>query len=439
MIYLPVFFAVLAVIALLVIILAKQVYDVIIFIYHTLIKISAPFNPKAKKWVEGRKNVYQNLQSNFNYPVSKKIWFHCASLGEFEQGRPLIEQAKKENPNVKILLTFYSPSGYEHQKNYDIADYVTYLPEDSAANAKRFISTALPDVAVFVKYEFWVNYINQLYRNKIPVFLIAASFRESQIFFKWYGGFFRKVLKKYTRIFVQGKGSLQLLQNKKITNAEIAFDTRFERVINIAARNATLPHINDFVNGSQVIVAGSTWPADEKIIASAFYKSFIYKNYKLIIAPHNIDKISLAKTMKKLKDFSVKYSEIEKLSEGEVSKKRILIIDNIGLLAHLYRYANICYVGGGFNNGIHNILEAAVYGKPIFIGPKYKKFPEAADLVALRAAFSILNSDTLISRINFIYEYRLIYTEACKLSKSYVQSRCGGTEKIMQTLRNYIE
>ncbi len=438
MILIPIVLVVLLFLALLAIILSKHVYDIAIFIYHTLIRLYAPFNAKAKKWVEGRENVFKDLQLNFNYPTSKKIWFHCASLGEFEQARPVIEQIKKENPDAKLLLTFYSPSGFEQQKNYSIADYVAYLPQDSASNAKRFIRIIAPDIAIFVKYEFWINYINKLYRSKIPLFLIVASFRENQIFFKWYGWYFRKLLKKYTRIFVQDNQSLQLLQNKKITNAEIAFDTRFERVNEIAAQHVNIPYIDEFINNHEVIIAGSTWPADEKIIASAFYKSFIFRNYKLIIAPHNIDKRSQAKTLQKLKKFSVRYSDIEKLTEGELSKRRILIIDNIGLLAHLYRYANICYVGGGFNHGIHNILEAAVYGKPVFIGPKYKKFREAADLVALRAAFDVISSDTLISRLDFIFEYRLIYTEACELSKKYVQIRCGGTEKIMQTLRNYI-
>ncbi len=407
-------------------------YSIFVRCYHTLIRIASLFNKKASLWVKGRKNLFENLKPLFQDNNKKIVWMHCASLGEFEQGRTVMESLKSKHPEIKILLTFYSPSGYENQKNYPYADHVCYFPADTAANAEKFISIVKPDIAIFVKYEFWIHHINALHKKNIPLFLISGIFRKKQLFFKWYAHIFRTALKKYTRIFVQNEDSLKLLQHIKITTAEICFDTRFDRVKTISENRKDFPEIATFVKDHNVIIAGSTWPKDEKLLAKAFYRSLVFVNFKIIIVPHNIDEKYMRKTKKLYKKFSLIYSELHKATEADLIGKRVLIIDNIGMLSSLYQYADINYIGGGFNKGIHNCLEAAVYGKPILFGPKFKKFNEAVELTQRNAAFDIRDYNELLNRINLMNQFQFIYTGAASDAEDYVQSHLGGTRKIVE-------
>jgi 3-deoxy-D-manno-octulosonic-acid transferase len=414
------------------------IYNIVISLYHSAIRIAAPFNGKAKQWVQGRKNVFLNLNNNFYYPDNKKIWIHCASLGEFEQGRPVIELLREKYPEHKILLTFFSPSGYEVQKDYAKVDYVCYLPAESKKNAQKFFEIVNPSLAVFVKYEYWVHYINVLHKHKRPAFLISAIFKKKMIFFKWYGGFFRKLLLKFTHIFVQEENSLELLKKRKIVNASVAHDTRYDRVLNIAAQQAENPLIKQFIAGYNVLVAGSTWHKDEKLISRAFYKNFIYNNFKLIIAPHQTDANTLRKTKKIFKKYATEYSSAGQLPDIDLEKRRILIIDNMGMLSALYRYADICYVGGGFKKGIHNILEAAVYGKVVFFGPNYKHAHEAEELIKIGSAFSINTSDEFIYNMQFLGNFQHVYKNACENAGAFVKNRCGGSQKVVETIAGYL-
>ncbi len=407
-------------------------YSIFVGCYHTLIRIASIFKKKASLWVKGRKDLFEDLKLHFEDNNKKTVWVHCASLGEFEQGRTVMESLKKQHPEIKILLTFYSPSGYEIQKNYQYADHVCYFPADTAKNAEKFISIVKPDIALFVKYEFWIHHINVLHNKQIPLFLISGIFRKNQLFFKWYAPIFRTALKKYTRIFVQNETSLKLLQSIKINTAEICFDTRFDRVNTIAENRKTLPEIATFVKDHNVIIAGSTWPKDEKLLAKAFYRSLVFINFKIIIVPHNIEEKYMRKTKKMYKKFSLIYSELNKATEADLIGKRVLIIDNIGMLSSLYQYGDINYIGGGFNKGIHNCLEAAVYGKPILFGPKFKKFNEAVELTKRNAAFDIRDYNELLNRINLMNQFQFIYKGASIDAEDYVQSHLGGTDKIVK-------
>ncbi len=409
-------------------------YTIFVGCYHFLIRIASIFNKKASLWIKGRKNLFDNLKLHFQDNNKRTIWVHCASLGEFEQGRTVMESIKTTHPDTKILLTFYSPSGYENQKNYAFADHVCYFPADTAANAEKFISIVKPDIAIFVKYEFWIHHINALHKKQIPLFLISGVFRKKQLFFKWYAPVFSKVLKKYTRIFVQNETSLNLLQKIKITNAEICFDTRFDRVKAISENKKEFPEIATFVKGHNIIIAGSTWPKDEKLLAKAFYKSLVFVNFKIIIVPHNIEEKYMRKTKKLFKKFSLIYSELHKAQQEDLIGKRVLIIDNIGMLSSIYQYADLNYIGGGFNKGIHNCLEAAVYGKPILFGPKYDKFIEAVDLTKKNAAFDVRDYNELLNRINLMNQFQFIFTGASSEAQEYVQAHLGGTKQIVNAV-----
>lgn len=415
------------------------IYNVIISAYHLLIRIAAIINPKAKLWVSGRKNLFQSLSANYAPNGKRVAWFHCASLGEFEQGRSVIELLKNEHPNLYIVLTFYSPSGYEVRKNYPFADLVCYLPADSAANANKFIEIIKPDLVVFVKYEFWYHYLNTLSKNKIPVMLISGIFRKNQLFFKRYGRLHKSMLNKFTHLFVQNETSLALLNKSKITHAQIAYDTRFDRVNTIAQNNKKYPEIEAFTKGCNVIIAGSTWPADEEIIANAFYKSLVDVNFKLIVAPHQLDARNLAKTKRKFKKFSLIYSELNQATDADIAGKRIMILDTMGMLADIYKYADVNYIGGGFNNGVHNTLEAAVYGKPILFGPKYKKFDEILGLVKANAGFPIRSSDDLLNRINLMNQFQFVHKGAGLEAYDYIQKRLGGSEVVARYLTTFID
>jgi len=414
-------------------------YTVIITIYHAAIHVAALFYKKAKLWVKGRKGLMNRLSENFNYPGHKKIWIHCASLGEFEQGRTVIEGLRKNYPDHKILLTFYSPSGYEVRKNYAGADHVDYMPFDTRKNANRFLDIVRPDMVIFVKYEFWLHHIAAVHKRQVPLFLVSARFNKKQLFFKWYGTSFRKSLKKFTTLFVQNTESLELLKKYKVNNAILAFDTRFDRVAEIAGKQSDIPFIKTFTEGHNVLIAGSTWPKDEKFLAKAFYHTMVYDNFKLVVAPHQIDGKHLSKTKKVFKKYALSYSELERVNEEDIRGKRVLIIDNIGMLSSLYGYGDVCYIGGGFNKGIHNTLEAAVYGKPLIFGPRYEKFVEAVELVERGAAFIIDSDITLLNRIDFMNQFQFVLNGAGKDAKNYIETHQGGTDIILQALKPYLQ
>lgn len=359
----------------------------------------------------------------------KIIWMHCSSLGEFEQGRPLLEKFKTQNSKLNILLTFFSPSGYEIRKNYDGADWVFYLPMDSPRNAKRFLKIVNPSLVIFVKYEFWYYYLGEIKNKNIPLLLVSGIFRNEMHFFKWYGNFSRKMLYCFTHFFVQNETSKNLLDGIGLKNVSITGDTRFDRVIEIAENAGSIPIVEEFIGNNKAIIAGSTWPEDEEILQKTMI-ALNDQSLKFVIAPHEINEKHLS-DIEKLFPGSIKYSQFQ-TSNVKRQTPNILIIDNIGLLSRIYKYAYITYIGGGFNkSGIHNVLEAAVYGKPVLFGPYYHKFQEAADLINNGGAFNINNADDTITIIQKLEENKEEYERSCKNSLDYVYVNKGATDAIM--------
>jgi 3-deoxy-D-manno-octulosonic-acid transferase len=405
----------------------KLVYTIIIYIYTGFINIASLINHKAAFWVKGRRAWSARLRANFSAGETT-IWFHCASLGEFEQGRPVIEMIKSKAPQIKIILTFFSPSGYEVRKNYQLADYICYLPADTPGNASEFISIVKPSVVVFVKYEFWNNFISEIRRKDIPLYLISGIFRPDQHFFKWYGSFFKKILKKFTHIFVQDKRSLNLLNLIGIQDTTVAGDTRFDRVHQIAAAAKTLPILEKFRNGEKLFLAGSSWRPDEEIISE-----FINQDpgrMKWVFAPHEIEKSNIDRLEKLFKTDVVRYSEFNE----EYCKARVLIIDNIGILSSAYRYSYIAAVGGGFGKGIHNILEPACWGTPVLFGPNYKGFKEAIDIISGQGAFCYRNSEEFRSIIENWLTDENLYKSSSAMVTEYIRQNTGATEKIIKVI-----
>jgi 3-deoxy-D-manno-octulosonic-acid transferase len=407
-------------------------YNIGIRLYISLIFIASLFKPKAKLWIEGRKNVFNNLQNKFS-PEDKVVWMHCASLGEFEQGRPVIEAFKKQFPSFKILITFFSPSGFEIRKNYPGADFICYLPADTTANARKFIEAVKPTVAFFVKYEFWYNYINELEKIKTPLFLVSAIFREGQIFFKPYGNFQRNVLKKVTHFFVQDEASQKLLSSIGINQCTITGDTRFDRVNETVAQSASFPEIENFCKGSPVLVAGSTWEEDEKIIAEVFKKQ---SDWKIIIAPHEVNESHISKIENIFKGMAI--CRFSKLHIQPDIDFKILIIDSIGHLSKIYKYGSIAYIGGGFGKGIHNILEAAAFGLPVILGSNYQKFKEAKDLIKVGGAFSINSAEEFSKAFISLNNIKLQLQKASEVCKNYVMENKGATGKILSHLKQIL-
>ncbi|MBS1647989.1 MAG: 3-deoxy-D-manno-octulosonic acid transferase [Bacteroidetes bacterium] len=360
------------------------------------------------------------------------VWFHCASLGEFEQGRPVIEQLKKENPEKKIVLTFFSPSGYEIRKDYEWADAVFYLPLDTKKNAKKFITLVKPQQVVFVKYEFWLHYLKELKKQQIATYLISAVFREQQHFFKWYGRIFFTSLTWYQTIFVQDENSFKLLKEKGLKNVQIAGDTRFDRVFEIAQQKKELPIIEAFCAHSKVLIAGSTWKKDEELLLSAFKRiQEKYPNVKLIIAPHEIHASAIMQLKNEVEVSCALYTQTQQAASSSV-----LIIDTIGILSHIYRYGAAAYIGGGFTNGIHNILEALVYEVPVAFGPHHKKFIEAQESLQIGIATEIASEEELYSFFDTLLSCKEEATvETSKKIKTYIQNKLGATRKISTALQ----
>ncbi len=407
-------------------------YDLIIGLYALIARLISPFHKKAGLMVHGQKQTFRTLREKRD-PHSKYIWFHAASLGEFEQGRPMMEKIKKESPEYKILLTFFSPSGYEIRKNYEGADIVCYLPFDFYKNAKRFLDLASPSLAIFIKYEFWMNYLNQLRKRNIPTYLISAIFRPDQIFFKPYASNYRGVLKDFNWLFVQDQNSLDLLKKYNILNTSISGDTRFDRVYEIYNQQKAIPSIEQFLHTGEretdfTLIAGSSWPKDEELFISYFNK---HPEMKLIIAPHEIHEEHIQYIVSRLKR---PYALLSGADEMEIAKADCLIIDSFGLLSSIYRYGNAAYIGGGFGEGIHNILEAAVYGIPVIFGPNHQKFKEANDLIGCNGGFSIKDDTSFNQLMDDFLADKGKLIEAGKQAENYVKRSLGATTIILDKI-----
>ncbi|MBM6991764.1 MAG: 3-deoxy-D-manno-octulosonic acid transferase [Prevotella sp.] len=405
-------------------------YQIIIYIYAFGVWVASLFSKKVKKMRKGEHDAFRVLQENVD-PQSKYIWFHAASLGEFEQGRPLMERIRQEHPEYKILLTFFSPSGYEVRKNYEGADIICYLPLDTIRNARRFLRTVRPVMALFIKYEFWYNYLHIMKHRGVPTYSVSSIFRPDQVFFKWYAHRYTEVLKCFTHFFVQNEQSQSLLHSIGLDNVTITGDTRFDRVLQIKEASKQLPLVASFVgeNHPKVFVAGSSWPPDEDIFIPYFNS---HQDWKLIIAPHVIGEDHLKDILSKLQGRVVRYSEA---TEDNVRDAQCLIIDCFGLLSSIYHYGTVSYVGGGFGVGIHNVLEAAVWDIPVIFGPNNLHFQEAQGLKAAQGGFEIKNSMEFTSLMHRFDDDADFLQSSDEAAGKFVKSRAGATEKILQNIR----
>jgi len=401
-------------------------YNILVLIVGFLLKIIAFFNKKIALFVNGRKESFSKLE--VFQKTDDVIWIHAASLGEFEQARPIIEELKQQYTSYKILVTFFSPSGYEIRKNYELADVVCYLPLDTISNAKKFVDKVNPKLAVFVKYEFWPNYLKQLKKREIPTILVSGILRDNQIFFKWYGLFMRNALKTFQHFFVQNTDSKALLKSIQFFNVTIAGDTRFDRVSRILEQDNKLDFINKFKNKSYTVVAGSTWAEDEQLFVN-YINTDAQENEKFIIAPHNIKADSIKALQKAINKKTVLYSELQ--NEKHLQNAQVFIVDTIGLLTKIYAAADVAYVGGGLRTGLHNILEPATFGVPVIIGNKYDKFKEAKDLVALEGCVSIKNQKEFTAIFNQLKTDEKLRKRKGEINYNYVQEHKGATQKIM--------
>ena len=404
-----------------------MLYNLAIGIYDLIVHIMAPFSRKPRKMMKGHWVVYELLRQQIEKDA-RYIWFHAASLGEFEQGRPLIEKIRAKYPDYKILLTFFSPSGYEVRKNDRGADVVCYLPFDKPRNVKKFLDISNPVMAFFIKYEFWKNYLDELNKRRIPVYSVSSIFRKDQIFFKWYGGTYRNVLKNFDYLFVQNEASRRFLSKIGINKVTVVGDTRFDRVLQIREEAKELPLVEKFKGDSFTLVAGSSWGPDEDLFLEYFNT---HPEMKLIIAPHVIDENHLVEIISKLKRPYVRYTRAD---ERNVQKADCLIIDCFGLLSSIYRYGEVAYIGGGFGVGIHNTLEAAVYGIPVVFGPKYQKFMEAKQLIEAQGAFSISNYEELGSLFDRFLTYEHFHRETGSNAGFYVTNNAGATDKVLSMI-----
>ncbi len=410
----------------------RFLYHISIYLLQIALSIASLFNDKARKWVNGRKNVFRNLENQVS-SKEKYIWIHCASLGEFEQGRPIIEGLKKLLKNHKIILTFFSPSGYEVRKDYEFADIVSYLPIDTIANARKFIEIIQPQFVVFVKYEFWFNYLSALGKQKVPVIFISSIFRPGQYFFKHYAAWFRKQLAGINHFFVQNEESKRLLQKIGIERVTACGDTRFDRVFELAKNPKKFEIIETFRGNHSLIVAGSTWLPDEDLLIPVIEK---FPNHKFIIAPHEVHASRVEQIQKRIGSKAALFS---KTNSKDIANYKVLIVDSIGILAHLYQYAKFAYIGGGFGSGLHNIQEPVTFGIPVIFGPKFLNFQEAVDLINLGGAFAIRNSDELENVFLKLTGDQTLYEEACRINQQYVAQNIGATSVILKYLSQLIE
>ncbi len=404
-------------------------YNFIITIANFSLKIVAIFNPKIKLFILGRKEIFNTLLQKIN-PNDKTIWFHAASLGEYEQGLPVIEKIKEKYPSHKIILTFFSPSGYEVRKNNTIADATVYLPMDTKGNAQKFLKLVHPEIAFFIKYEYWPNYLNELKKQNTPTYLISGIFRDNQMFFKWYGQFYRKALDTFAFFFLQNETSKNLLNQLGKTNVIVSGDTRFDRVAAILEKDNHLDFISDFKNDTLTIVIGSSWPKDEELLID--FMNATTQSVKFIIAPHNIKGEQIQQLKNSIRKKTVLFSEKENKNLAEFD---IFIIDTIGILTKIYSYADIAYVGGGFGNpGVHNILEPATFGVPIVIGPNYSHFAEATSLVKLKGCISVQNKEELKTIFDDLITNTSLRESKGKICEEFVSQNKGATNIILKTI-----
>ncbi|HEV7230492.1 MAG TPA: glycosyltransferase N-terminal domain-containing protein [Bacteroidia bacterium] len=401
-------------------------YTLGIYLYVCVIRLVSLFDPKAKKWLEGRRDLFLKLEKALQ-GTTDVIWFHCASLGEFEQGRPLIEKIKQKEPHRKILLTFFSPSGYEVRKDYSLADFVFYMPSDTPSHVHRFLEIVKPSAIFIVKYEFWYNFLIGIEKRKIPTYLVSGIFREDQHFFKWYGTWFRQRLRSFSRFYLQDETSVELLRSIGFSNVLRTGDTRFDRVAEIAAEAREIPMVKAFAGDKPLLVAGSTWDEDLRMIASLPLPSY---GYKLIVAPHETDSEHIKRSLA-LFPAGTSVLLFSNANPDNVKEADVLLIDNVGMLSALYRYGSLAFIGGGFGDGIHNILEASVYGLPVIFGPNHTKFSEALDLIRLKGAFCVQNTTELKSIVDLLCRNRELLGKTGSVGREYVVSNAGASDRIL--------
>ena len=402
-------------------------YSLAIYIYMLCAGVVSLFNRKARLLIRGHRDTWRILRSQIG--DRRYVWFHAASLGEFEQGRPLMERLRREHPEKRILLTFFSPSGYEVRKNYEGADVVCYLPFDTPLNARKFVRLAKPEMAFFIKYEFWRNYIDVLYHQEIPVYSVSSIFRENQIFFRPYGYKYARVLRRITHLFVQNEASRELLKRLGVTQVSVVGDTRFDRVIDIRRQARELPVAEAATRQGHVIVAGSTWPPDEDILIPYFNS---HPDCRLILAPHVVSEDHLREIEQKLQRPTLRYSQA---TPESAAKADCLLIDGYGLLSSIYRYATVAYVGGGFGVGIHNVPEAAVYGVPVFFGPNNRKFREARELIEAGGCFEIHSADDFNRQADRLFADAQALTQAGQAAGRYISNNAGATDAVFSVVR----
>ncbi len=409
----------------------RILYSIGISAYAKLIRFASLTNTKAKKLVEGRQQWKEKLKE---IPENKQVcWFHSASLGEFEQGRPLIEKIKTLYPDIFILLTFYSPSGYEIRKNYKNADLITYLPADTIQNARYFIRFAHPDIAIFIKYEFWYNFIHYAHKNGVKLYGISTLFRNGQVFFKPWGKWFRKHLHYFEHFFAQNTYSANIAAQYGINNISVSGDTRYDRVAAIASQNSNIEKVNSFAADHFTLVAGSSWPPEHEMLIKLCNQG--PEDIKFIIAPHELKEKQYEHIEKNIEATAVRLS---KATESQIAKARVLIIDSIGLLSKLYRYGHIALIGGGFGKGIHNVLEPAVYGLPVIFGPAYKKFHEAVSMVENDIAFPVENYEQLKKEVEKLHDNKEYFNEKSTQTRLFVEGQLGATDMILQEIEKQI-
>lgn len=408
-------------------------YNIGIRCYTAAIAIAGIANAKARLWLKGRRGLLERIESDMARETRARAWIHAASLGEFEQARPIIEEIRRQRPEVAIVVTFFSPSGYEIRKGYNGADYVYYLAADTLRNAKRFVEAVMPQVAIFVKYEFWLNHLAELRRHHTPTYLVSAIFRRGSIFFRPCGAAWRRALATYTTLFVQNEESRQLLASIGYRNATIAGDTRFDRVAEIARNRQQIPIVERFKRDRHLFVAGSTWRPDEEILIELINSN---PDIGFIIAPHEMDDRRICHLVSSVKGGAVRYTE--SCEQTDFNNTQVLILDTIGLLSSLYGYATWAYIGGGFGAGIHNTLEAATFGLPIAFGPRYRRFQEACDLIELRAARSVKSAAELKAWFAPLRDDRACLEKASRAAKEYAERNCGATRLIVEALLRHL-
>lgn len=410
-----------------------SLYNLGIFLYSLIIRLVSPFNGKAKLWIDGRVGVFQKLENWRKANAGRVVWFHAASLGEFEQGRPVIEEMKKQDPHLKVVLTFFSPSGYEIRKNYSGADLILYLPSDSPSNAEKWVSILKPDMTVFIKYEFWANYFFQLKKTATPLIVISAIFRENQRFFGSQKSFWIKVLECVDHYFVQNQTSYELLKGAGNFNVTLAGDTRYDRVLDIAKQRKEIPSVKSFIAGRKCLMGGSTYSFEEKIISDSLKNN---PDWCAVIAPHEIEESRIQKIAELYGEAGIRFSE---LGKSDIAGKRVLIIDNIGMLSSLYSYATVAVIGGGFGKGIHNTLEAAVYGIPVLFGPKYQKFDEAVLLVQNGGAIAVESEELMVEALESLMISDSEIAIKGGICAKTVEEGSGAMDIIMKHLETFLQ